>query len=363
MRGSKFAIGVVAMGIWGQATAQTYNVVNLGTLGGSNSEAYGLNDLGEVVGYSVFSGDPSRKAFKWTQQTGMQQLFGYQSEGEDNARGINNSGVVVGSASEGSWTTAARWTPGQFTQGISFPGNSHRGLDINDSGNVAGIYYSNLTAQGGFVMGNQAWTMPLAQNQEGSMAVKINDNNFMVGYRFSDVWEETEAVMWDPFSGVTSLIDFGGDTVANGINNQNRVTGRSNYANSDISHAYFWSQDTGMISIHTQASWESSTGEAISDDGTIVGAMYNDQALVGTAFIWTAQTGMQNIEEMLDAQSQGWRIFTARDINSHGQIIGYGHHELYGTRALLLNPVPEPTTIAALALGALALRRRRRHVK
>ena len=35
----------------------TYEITDLGTLGGNHSYAFGLNDLGQVVGYSYMLGD------------------------------------------------------------------------------------------------------------------------------------------------------------------------------------------------------------------------------------------------------------------------------------------------------------------
>jgi probable HAF family extracellular repeat protein len=44
---------------------QKYKVVDLGTLAGSFSEAFGVNNRGDVVGYATVGGDISLHAFLW----------------------------------------------------------------------------------------------------------------------------------------------------------------------------------------------------------------------------------------------------------------------------------------------------------
>ena len=45
------------------ATAQSYTLTVLGTLGGSNSVGYGVNDAGQVAGWSQIAGNNATHAF------------------------------------------------------------------------------------------------------------------------------------------------------------------------------------------------------------------------------------------------------------------------------------------------------------
>src|SRR5262249_34177855 len=58
----------------GNALAQTVQPLDLGTFGGSNSQASSVSDLGQVFGYSQTTGDAEAHAFVWTQIDGMRDL-------------------------------------------------------------------------------------------------------------------------------------------------------------------------------------------------------------------------------------------------------------------------------------------------
>ena len=66
----------------GQASKPNYKVLDLGTLGGSLSIAFGLNDRGQVEGFSTRLGDGSVHAFVWRDgiMTDLGTLGGPNSE-------------------------------------------------------------------------------------------------------------------------------------------------------------------------------------------------------------------------------------------------------------------------------------------
>jgi probable HAF family extracellular repeat protein len=84
-------------------------VIDLGTLGGSESWAYGLNNLGYVVGAADVSVG-SYHAFVWdgVEKIDLGTLGGYYST----AFGINDQGIIVGFAHDASGDThAVEWIP------------------------------------------------------------------------------------------------------------------------------------------------------------------------------------------------------------------------------------------------------------
>src|SRR6266571_6354380 len=73
---------------------------DLGTLPGDNqSQANGINDSGQVVGYSLYFIPLSNSifhAFLWSSGSGMRDLGALSGADSSRASGINNSGQVVG---------------------------------------------------------------------------------------------------------------------------------------------------------------------------------------------------------------------------------------------------------------------------
>ena len=86
-----------------------FTIVDLGTLGGTSSEAVDINDSGQVVGRS-YAAD-SYHAFSWTQATGMVDM-GTLGELFSDALAVNERGQVVGRAARpaGASPHAFLWT-------------------------------------------------------------------------------------------------------------------------------------------------------------------------------------------------------------------------------------------------------------
>jgi probable HAF family extracellular repeat protein len=89
-------------------------MVDLGTLGGNDSTAVAVNDVGQVVGGSATANIRFR-AFSWTQAGGMVDL-GTLGGPEARATALNNSGRVVGSSfTSGFQSHATLWLPSADT--------------------------------------------------------------------------------------------------------------------------------------------------------------------------------------------------------------------------------------------------------
>jgi len=114
-------------------------MVDLGTLGGSCTSAYALNNRGQVVGQSALSGDGTSHPYIWEQNkmTDLGTLggtYGY-------AGWLNDSGAVVGSATpEGDQALLAfLWKNGAISNLGALPGNGCSAADaINSRGQIVG---------------------------------------------------------------------------------------------------------------------------------------------------------------------------------------------------------------------------------
>src|ERR1700710_2412041 len=76
---------------WSSSTG----MVDLGTLGGANSLALGINNSGEVVGYSFLADNVTKHAFTWTAATGMVDIGTLPGGGAIEAEAVNDAGDVT----------------------------------------------------------------------------------------------------------------------------------------------------------------------------------------------------------------------------------------------------------------------------
>lgn len=121
---------------------------SLGGIAGQSltGHAYGINDLGQVVGTT----DASLTAFIWESGTGMQALSGIEALGNNSeGRDINNAGVVVGqisvsaassgfvwSAADGAWNIESLIDPSDPYFGLV---NLYFAQAINEAGQIVGM--------------------------------------------------------------------------------------------------------------------------------------------------------------------------------------------------------------------------------
>ena len=134
---------VILMVLSTSADGQTYTVTDLGTLGGYFSEANGVNNSGQIVGFSYTSGNTAYHAF--SDSGGTMTDLGTLGGNFSKAFGVNNSGQIVGSSTTG------------LGAGDAFVDSAGRMLDLNS-----------LLAPG------SGWDLEQAN--------AINDNGDIVGY-------------------------------------------------------------------------------------------------------------------------------------------------------------------------------------
>jgi len=307
-----------------------YTIVDLGTLGGEISLAYGINEQGAIAGKSE-TAEGDMMSFYWDQISGFTEI------GLGRAFGINDSGEVVG--------------------------NYHKHTDdafIWDVEN--GLGFLN---KGDFLF---------------ATANGISNSGKAVGYarKFNDV-AGTKAIVWDSSAG--TLVEIGslnGPSYAYGINSMGETVG--NFG--DPSRAFVWSEsegiaDLGVLNEPNEDTWQYYARD-INDGGQVVGYLETDDDKY-RAFIWERETGIQLLSgdgdsrayavnryghvvgaqktiigfegkaylwrdgERIDLNqsippNSGWELREARDISDSGKICGSGfiNGEIH---AFLLNPV------------------------
>ncbi len=317
------------------AIAQRYIVADLGTLpGAGNSQAFGINDSGQVVGSS------GGHAFIWDGSSGMQDI-GDLGGGFADAFGISGNGKVTGQAQLGGPCCsfdAFLWTNGVIQDLGKLGGSGSRGFGVNSNGQVVGRSSVSFDP---FVNRAFLWSGGVMSDLgtlggSNSSAIAINDAGQVVGYAEpsrSPGNETDHAFLWQSGS-MTDLGDLGGDfSIANGINSVGQVVGAANTAGG-AGHAFLW--DSGvMYDLGTANSFNASEALAINNRGQVVGYLGNSFPGIH-AFLYD-QGVMTDLNDLISTNA-GWVLWKAHGINDAGQIAGWGVHNGQ-FRAFVLSPV------------------------
>lgn len=121
--------------------------IDLGNLGGGmNNAATGINERGDIIGFSDLAGDVYSHAFLWTRDKGMQDLGTLPGDANSAAFGINEEDQVTGNSCDASGNCRAfLWQDGVMTDlntlvcsGTSLYLTNSGGTDINDRGEIVG---------------------------------------------------------------------------------------------------------------------------------------------------------------------------------------------------------------------------------
>lgn len=203
------------------------------TLGGPNASAFGLNDLGWVVGISQNSAQQSQAfIYKNGTTSPLKNLTPGLLNAASTAYAVNNSGAIVGISNTTSGDVAVRWDPDGNVYALGgFGGTNSVAAAINEAGQVVG--YAEYTP-GSIVHGAFIW-----------------ENGVM-----------------------TDLGNLGTvDAAANAINESGWVVGGSTYANGQGA-GFLWTKDDGMVALDSlldpaYSGWYIAAAVGINDSGQI----------------------------------------------------------------------------------------------
>ncbi|MFQ5741315.1 MAG: M56 family metallopeptidase [Acidobacteriota bacterium] len=336
--------------------------VDLGTLGGGESEAVDINDSGDVVGASrnasgivhpflwtrdggmIDLGNPVAshtravqvnrqgfvlcetfntfrfRAFVWTPENGMVDIGGLDPDLPLTfPKAMNDQGQVVGgSRGPRGLLQAFIWSPEEGIAQLGAPGWSEA-LAINDAGQVVG--YSDDKA---FLWSAQEGLRFLAPpGATFSVAADVNNLGQVVGYaKFDGGFEH--AFLWEPETGALDLGTLGDEfpiSLAVEINDLSQVVGRSLSLPDEVSaeqvRAFQWTPENGMKDIGVSSS---ESRLAINAMGQILGTYGHDSSSTGTSvpFLWT-ENGSVELTDKDDFDSSLSEVVA---VNNRGQIVG-----------------------------------------
>jgi probable HAF family extracellular repeat protein len=317
--------------------AVSYTVTDLGTLGSTLSLPIGINSSGQVVGYSNYN---SSYYHGFLYSSGTMTDLGTWGGHYSDAYDINDSGQIVGSSTYlGDSGHACLWAAGTTTDLGMLPGDAgSMATAINASGQVVGVSNKGTTYRAFLYSGN---TMTDISHGYGySFAQDINNSGQIVGSVGASQFDASYAFLLNGGT-MTNL----GRGAAMAINATGQVVGYDgNY------HAFRYSNGT-MTSLGALGG-NSSIPEDINASGQIVG--YSAVGTTVHAFLYENGT-ITDLNTLIDPTSAGGILTYAYGINDSGRIIARVDTSGGATHAVLLTPLPEPSTFALLGISAIGL--------
>jgi probable HAF family extracellular repeat protein len=338
----------VAAGLFASAGANaSYTITEIKNFpGGTSNVPESINKYDQVSGIAwTTSGNTG---FFW--QQGTMTNIGTAYSGGSVAYGINDSGQVVFD-----YQDAMIWKNGTLTDLGTLGGSSSSGRGINNNGQVVGYAYNASGAQHAFIDQNGVMTDLGTLGGTSSQAFGINNNGQVVGEAYTT--SNAQHAFIDQNGVMTDLGTLGGTgSLAYGINNNGQVVGYANNA-SGAQHAFI-DQNGTMTDLGTLGG-ANSFAIAINDNRQVVG--WADNA-AGAQRAFIDQNGVMTDLNSLLPTGSGWVLQNATAININGDIVGNGTLNGVSTAFLLsastlstTSTVPEPGSIALLALGTTGL--------
>ena len=341
-----FAFLLVAAGAWGQQTAgtaaqiTTYKIKDLGTLGtGANSIPYWITDSGEVVGVSETgqtdsSGNTIAHAFRWVK--GAMEDLGTLGGNNSTAFGVNQAGLVAGLAdvTGGATSHAVVWHGNAMTDlgtligsaGFSYAQlvNDHHqvvgGSSLMDGSQHAVLWDRGLITDLGTMGGPNSFANGINERGQivgGAQASNVNDPILGFPPYCAVLWNE--GMMMNLGPGPNGI-----GSAAFNINNRTQVVGR--FALPDpvegaVAHPFLWQRGV-MEDLGVLAGDDNSQANSLNDNGQVVGDAgvgFVESYSPDHALLW--QSGMLiDLNTLIPADS-GYQLIVAFDINARGEIV------------------------------------------
>jgi probable HAF family extracellular repeat protein len=321
-----------------------------------NVYAKGINNLGQVVGYTVDRAGNSH-ATLWDDEGAHPLPTLSPDRPFAEAYRINDAGQIAGKATTDEGRShAVYWDHAGIVDIGTLPGGSISfAMDINAAGVVAGSSEAEIgqsaftwTKAGGLVdYGNTDPPFRLAVAGFNG----LNNNGVLVGTIYILLSPYHAALAREGQRGVIDISPPGRNSVgmALAVNDAGTIVGYQNGDSGGPQAAIFHGDRTFELlgTLGMEESW----AQDINESGVIVGRAFGivEQQLVQTAFVYE-NAQMRDLLTLVP-QDSGWEeLFEAAAINDRGVIVGAGMYQGQ-IRAYVATPIPEPATAVLLISG------------
>lgn len=306
---------VAAAGVHGFYWDSDTGMIDLGSLGG-DSIANGINDSGQIVGYSYLADQSTIHMVMWTVTGGIVDLGSIDNSGNSLGKAINSAGDIVGQGYDANGKQVAffwSFSTGYVSLGEVPRNGFARGEGINDSKTITGTAFG--LSQGfvwrpsdprpryiGTLLGGAA-----------SEALGINNHNHVTGIAFIPSGS-ADAFIWTKSGGMRDIgtVQEGIMTYGFAINDKDEVVGFN-----ALGRPFYWSDATGLRLLRTLGG-PYTEAYAINNSGAIAGSSQIPANLFHAALWSNHSVTPQDLGTL-----PGGNTSVAKGINSSGQIVGW----------------------------------------
>ncbi len=299
--------------IWTPGDEGVTEIPGLGTVGPRD-----INNLGQVVGTDF--GDPwEPRAFLWSPGEEMIYLDTLPDGWNSQAYAVNESGQVVGRIEGPGVGEAFSWTAEGGMVSLHPPGYlSSTAVAVNEVGQVLVMYHRSVENPKlrTFVWSEEGGAVDIGHlGGDYAYAIDINDLGQVLGYSVDENNKRT-LFLWSVVEGMVPIGETLWTSNIAAINNLGQIAFTGSTDSGATTHAYVWTEQDGSQQLDELG--VQSSAYAINDRGQVVGVTYYGTPNVAHATLWTFQTILPP-DEQIDSIINSIEILIASDTLNQGQ--------------------------------------------